>query len=80
MGREADRGGSGEVEFTLRQAGPKVTGELKLTGIQHSHFWTGPIDGSVSGDVLRFSRALLRGEMIVAGDEMCRAVTYQGHR
>jgi hypothetical protein len=71
-------GGAGEVELTLRQAGPKVKGDFTLTGIQHSHFWTGPIDGSVSGDVLRFSRSLLRGEMIVAGDEMSGTVTYQG--
>ncbi len=71
-------GGSGEVELTLRQAGPKVTGEIQLTGIQHSHFWAGPIDGNVSGDVLRFSRSLIRGEMIVAGDEMSGTVTYQG--
>jgi hypothetical protein len=70
-------GTGGAFEMTLRQTGPKMTGDVSLTG-GNAHFWSGPIEGTVTGDVLKFSRpdGRLRGEVIVAGDEMSGAVDF----
>ncbi len=63
--------------MTLRQTGPKVTGDLALIGLS-MHRWSGPVDGTVTGDVFKFSRpdGLLRGQVIVEGDEMSGTVTF----
>ncbi len=68
-------GWGGALNLTLRQTGPKVTGDVNLAS-PIGHVWSGPIEGTVSGDVLRFSRpdGNLRGEVIVAGDEMSGTV------
>ncbi len=59
-------GVGGNMEMSLKQRGPKVTGEYRL------RIGTGPIEGTVSGDVFTFSHAngLIRGEATVDGDEM----------
>ena len=69
--------GSGQFALTLRQAGPKATREVTLIG-WYAHTWNGDIVGTITGDVLSFARpdARLRGEVIVAGDEMSRTITF----
>ena len=44
--------------------------------------WNGLIEGTISGDVLKFARpdGRLSGEVIVAGDEMSGTVTFGGVR
>jgi hypothetical protein len=61
-------GSGGYFDMTLRQTGPKVPGNITLTSL-YGHLWSGPIDGTVSGDVLRVGRpdGNLRAEVIVAG-------------
>ena len=71
---QATGGGSGGVfDMTLRQTGPKATGDVRLTG-PNVLGWSGPVDGTVSGDVLKFSRpdGRLRGEVTVAGKGVAR--------
>jgi hypothetical protein len=67
----------GEFHLTLRQTGPKATGDVTCL-CTSGHFWSGPIVGTVSGDLLTLSRpdGLLQVEMIVAGDEMSGTVTF----
>jgi hypothetical protein len=69
-------GGGGPIGMTLQQNGPKATGNIELTGGE-AHNWSGPIAGTVEGDVLSFRiwDGRLRGEVIVAGDEMSGTVT-----
>ena len=69
--------GGGDFELTLKQTGPKATGELRLTGGE-TQYWNGDIAGTVSGHVLSFGRwdGRLRGEVIVALDEMSGTVTF----
>jgi hypothetical protein len=74
-GGKWSNGGGDQVEMTLRQTGPKVTGDFRMTGAD-AHFWSGPIVGTVKGDVLTFGRDELRGEVIVAGDEMSGTATF----
>src|SRR5690242_7251806 len=56
----------GNFIMNLRQTGPKATGDVTLTS-PHGHLWSGPIEGTVSGDGLRFSRpdGSMRGELVV---------------
>ena len=70
-------GTAGDFEMTLRQTGPKATGDIILPGA-HVHDFSGPIVGAISGDVLSFSLpdGRLRGEVIVAGDAMTGTVTF----
>ena len=58
---------STSMEFTLQQSGPKVTGQLRMTPGS-----TGPIEGTVSGDIFTFreTRERMTGKLQVNGDEM----------
>jgi hypothetical protein len=80
-GGSAARAGESEGEFdmTVRQTGAKATGDVKVTG-RDSHLWNGPIEGTVSGDRLKFSRpdGQLRGEVVVAGNNMYGTATFGG--
>jgi hypothetical protein len=76
-GNWSGSGGGGDFAMTLRQTGRKATGDVQLiTGDAHN--WNGSILGTVRGDVLTFSLwdGRLRGEVIVAGDEMSGTVTF----
>jgi hypothetical protein len=57
---------SGEMQMTLTQRGPKVTGDGRIGTATVS------IEGTVRGDVLFFSepRGRLRGQATVTGDQM----------
>jgi len=68
-------------QFELVQSGPGVKGTEKrrgggisATGGSGMLFWSGPVEGTVSGDVFRFSvtsaDSVTRGELRVNGDEM----------
>ena len=68
-------------EFTLKQHGPKVDGSVQQEGRRTSGWgvpgeYSGPIDGTVAGDVLSFRQknGSLQGEMTVSGDEMTGGV------
>ena len=71
-------GGSGNLELTLQQSGPKVTGRATSAG-QFIGAINGAIEGTVSGDTLRFrdSRGRVIGEAQVNGDEMTGSATTQ---
>ena len=66
------------VEFALDQQGAKVRGSMRAVGVVFAWPWTnisGPIDGTVAGDVFRFKQTggvelAVNGEMTVSGDEM----------
>ena len=68
---------AGIFAMTLQQTGPKATGDMRITGMNAPPF-SGPIEGTVTGDVLKFSRTggQLHGEATVAGDEMSGNVTF----
>jgi len=57
------------VAMTLEQRGAKVTGQLKYDVFSER---SGPIEGTVSGDIFRFSsmRGIITGELLVNGEEM----------
>ncbi len=59
-------GGVGDMEMSLEQRGPKVTGEYRYRGEKHF------IEGTVSGDTFTFRDADgdIRGQATVDGDEM----------
>jgi len=61
--------GTGFMELTLQQNGPKVTGQLSLSPGPTKNV---PIEGSIAGDVFRFQNATksVTGELQVNGDEM----------
>ena len=60
------------VSFQLEQQGATVKGYLRLSGGDQSASHSGPIDGTVTGDVFRFknARGSMEGELTVSGDEM----------
>ena len=63
-------GGSGNLELTLQQSGPKVTGRATSAG-QFIGAINGAIEGTVSGDTFRFrAERGGSGELHVNGDEM----------
>jgi hypothetical protein len=67
--------GTGEVHLTLQQRGPKVTGQLMITGTNQPD--DGDIEGMISGDLFTFrqtGRGRLSGELQVKGDEMTSSV------
>jgi len=68
-----------EVQLELEQHGPKVTGNILLTGYaaQSQVARSGRVEGAVEGDVFRFhqTEGTVLGEMTVAGDEMTGSIT-----
>jgi len=62
--------GSSDVLFELRQQGSTVKGYIRFSGRSSSS--SGPIAGTVAGDVFRFKnpRGSVEGELTVSGDEM----------
>ena len=62
------------VRLDLQQHGPKVSGNVRLTGYaaQSGGSAAGPVEGSVAGDTFKFhqTNGRLSGEMTVVGDEM----------
>ena len=69
----------GRFDMVLRQTGAKVAGDLKLAG-GDATLLDGPVEGTIQGDLLKFSRpdGRLRGEAVVAGDQMSGTVIYRG--
>jgi hypothetical protein len=81
LGASAIGSGSVSFELTLKQHGPKVAGSVRQEGRRTSGWgvpgeYSGPIDGTVAGDVLSFRQknGSLQGEMAVSGDEMTGVV------
>ena len=72
----------GSFNFDLKQEGSKVTGLLQYRGCTGRGDPSGPIEGTVGGDVFRFrnTRGSLEGEMTVNGDEMIGLITISGGR
>ena len=70
--------GDRPVVLTLRQSGPRVTGQMTM-GSQAEGL-VGPIEGTVNGDILSFHdlRNRLTGRLQVSGDEMTGAGTNAG--
>ena len=69
---------SAPMTLDLEQRGSTVRGSVRFTG--GASVWgipSGPIDGTVTGDVLRFrqTRGDLGGELTVSGDEMTGLLT-----
>ena len=73
----------------LEQKGPTVTGFMRLpsggssaSASYGSRIASGPVDGTVAGDVFRFRLAngTLDGELTVSGDEMNGLVSWLGSR
>jgi hypothetical protein len=72
-----------DFELVLEQQGPRVNGSMRIGGPKNlGNTISGPIDGTVSGDVFRFrdSRGQLEGEVTVSGDEMDGRVSFMGSR
>src|SRR5262245_53379979 len=65
-------GQGGFYELFLEQEGPKVKGSIRRAGAVQGLIISGPIEGTVAGDVFRFGQTngTLKGEMTVSGDEM----------
>jgi hypothetical protein len=64
---------SREMVLELKQEGSTVKGSLRqITMTSQGGDMSGPIEGTVAGDVFRFSsaRGRLEGELTVSGDEM----------
>ena len=80
MGGGGDSGGS--FNFDLKQQGSTVKGLLQYRGFTGQGDPSGPIEGTVGGDVFRFrnTRGSLEGEMTVNGDEMIGLITISGGR
>jgi hypothetical protein len=64
--------------FELEQQGSSVKGFLRLKFSGTIGDLSGPIEGTVSGDVFRFrnTRGSVEGELTVGGDEMTGQVTW----
>ena len=77
MTRPASSYGPGIIELMLEQRCSKVTGNL---GLRPGSSVSGPIEGTISGDVFRFrdARGNLTGELQVNGDEMTGSGMWQG--
>jgi hypothetical protein len=61
-----------EIQFELEQQGSKVKGHYRLLLNPASGARTGPIEGTVAGDLFTFrlTAGASEGEMTVSGDEM----------
>jgi hypothetical protein len=72
QGRFPGFGGVGDVLFELEQQGSTVKGFMRIGGPGYVGVTSGPIDGTVAGDVFRFknTRGSVDGELTVSGDEM----------
>ena len=62
-------GSGGEARLELQQQGPNVSGQMQIPA---GTIVSGPITGTVAGDVFKFTdaRGTLFGELTVNGDEM----------
>jgi hypothetical protein len=62
-------GTGGEARLELQQQGPNVSGHMQIPA---GTIVSGPITGTVAGDVFKFTdaRGTLFGELTVNGDEM----------
>jgi len=71
-GRFPGTGILGDVFLELEQQGATVKGFMRTGGPGYGGVTSGPIDGTVAGDVFRFKdkRGNLDGELTVSGDEM----------
>jgi hypothetical protein len=69
------------VLLELEQHGSAVKGSIRFSG-PVGNFASGPIDGTVSGDVFRFkdTRGTVEGELTVSGDEMNGLASISGTR
>jgi len=67
-----------EMLFELKQEGSSVTGVLQQTTVRQYEDLSGPLEGTMAGDVFRFrnSRGTLEGEVTVSGDEMSGRVSF----
>ena len=76
---QGSTGVGGRFDMTLRQTGAKVAGEIQLAA-GDATLLNGPVEGTIHGDVLKFGRpdGRLRGEAVVAGDQMSGTVSYRG--
>ena len=75
-------GRSSEILFELEQQGSTVKGLLQIRGVTGFGDPSGPIEGTVGGDVFRFraTRGSVEGEMTVNGDEMIGLITISSVR
>src|SRR5262245_29645201 len=63
----------GLLELALEQQGSKVNGSMRLVGLPGVSNLSGPVDGTVSGDMFRFtarSGMIVMGEFTASEDEM----------
>lgn len=81
----AQAAGAATIRLELEQQGSKVKGTVHRLGAgtagpSGTGATTGPIDGTVAGDVFSFrqTNGVLTGEVTVAGDEMTGRVTGSG--
>jgi hypothetical protein len=68
------------VWFELEQQGSTVKGFMRFGGPGYVGTTSGPIDGTVAGDVFRFknTRGTVEGELTVSGDEMNGQASFPG--
>ncbi|HEV8144616.1 MAG TPA: hypothetical protein VGQ77_17285 [Methylomirabilota bacterium] len=65
--------GSGSVTMTLRQAGSSVTGDVGMSG---GSPFSGPVSGTVSGDMFSMSYRGGSGDLTVKGNTMSGFTRY----
>ena len=73
----------GLLQLELAQQGSRVRGSILMQGVQGVNSISGPIDGTLAGDVLSFRQAEggFAGQVTVSGEEMKgqgRVLTGQG--
>ena len=78
-------GQSGDFLLELKQEGSTVQGFLRSgtsQGTSNTGLLSGPITGTVAGDVFRFrnARGTVEGQLTVSGDEMTGTVSLVGSR
>jgi hypothetical protein len=72
-----------DILFELEQHGSTVKGFIRVpSGFAYSGVSSGPIDGTVAGDMFRFKdpRGTFDGEVTVSGDEMNGRASIMGNR
>jgi len=64
--------GRGRITLTLRQAGTRVTGSLKMSGAPAISATDGPVQGVVAGTTFSFEQpgGFIEGDMAVIGEDM----------